>query len=75
MDTLVKVEGSSSLSRDVTTMAIINTSRSAYENYMLEREAAIQKQREFERQAEEINNIKKDVADIKEMLLSLLQKG
>lgn len=68
----IKVEGHDGLVRDPLSGAILNTNKGDYENYMQARNIAISRENEISRHAEEINNIKQDVSDIKEMLLKLL---
>ena len=74
MKTLLKVEGNTSLSRDVETNAIINTNQSEYEQYMKSRETALGRVSVLNQQGEDINMLKQDMAEIKQML-SMLVKG
>jgi hypothetical protein len=69
----LKVSGHDSLVRDTSSQAIINTNTSEYENYMKQRKAAEDKQNEIARQSQEINNIKSELSDIKQMLVMLLK--
>ena len=75
MTTIVKIEGKDGLVRDISTSAIINTNRSEYQNYINRRDAALSKQRQFEEHSEEINNIKTELSEIKQMLLLLINKS
>lgn len=75
MERIVKIEGKDGLVRDISTRAIINTNRSEYQNYINRRDAALSKQRQFEEHSEEINNIKTELSDIKQMLLLLINKS
>jgi hypothetical protein len=75
MTRIVKIEGKDGLVRDISTSAIINTNRSEYQNYINRRDAALNKQRQFEEHSEEINNIKTELSDIKQMLLLLINKS
>ena len=66
--TLLKVQGHSGLVRDTLSNAIINTNKSDYDLYM-----ARAKQREEQRDLmtdtiKEINSLKKDLFEIKEMI-------
>ena len=75
MGDYIKVDGKDGLVRDMSTRAIINTNRSDYQNY-LNRVADIkEKQRQIEEHSQDINNIKTELSDIKQMLLMLLNKG
>ena len=70
----LKVEGKSDLVRDINTNAIVNKNRSAYE-IAKRRAAEAQKQRDEIRSAtREINNIKCEMHEIKDMLKILLDK-
>ena len=68
----LKVQGNDGLVRDVESNAIINTNNNDYNNYLEQRNSALSKRDEIARQANEINIIKSDINDIKQMLLSLL---
>jgi hypothetical protein len=75
MGDYIKVDGKDGLVRDMSTRAIINTNKSDYQNY-LNRVADIkEKQRQIEEHSQDINNIKTELSDIKQMLLMLLNKG
>ena len=70
----LKVQGYDSLVRDTSTNAIVNTSTSEYKIYM-QRVQAREKQGDQIRNAvKEINNLKKDVSDIKTLLTQLVDK-
>lgn len=73
MEKMLKVQGYDGLVRDPSSQAIVNTNKIEYRNYIKQREAALLKLQEQNRQTEEINNLKKDVSEIKEMLLQLLK--
>lgn len=73
MQHFLKVQGHDGLVRDVTTKAIVNTNKSEYEEYMARRKEAESKQLEEQKQKEEINNIKSDISEIKQMLAILLK--
>lgn len=75
MTTIVKIQGKDGLVRDISTSAIINTNRSEYQNYINRRDAALSKQRQFEEHSEEINNMKTELSEIKQMLLLLINKS
>ena len=75
MGEYVKVEGYHDLVKDTETHAVINTNKSAY--LMAKRRAQeAQKQRDAIRNAtREINNIKCEMHEIKDMLKILLDKN
>ena len=53
--------------RDVDSKAILNTNRSALESYKIARQKKLD-------EINDINNMKQDIADLKEMLKTLLGK-
>ena len=74
MSEFLKVEGHKDLIKDTKTHAVINTNRNAYLNYK-NRVKEAQKQRDEIRSAtREINNIKCEMHEIKDMLKILLDK-
>ena len=70
----VKVKDHDGLVRDTSSGAILNTNQADYNSYMTARSMAIEKEMQFSQQIEELNNIKQDVSEIKEMLLQILAK-
>ena len=60
--------------RDADTGAIVMVNASQKNSYLEQRKRAIEKNAEVERQASEINNLKQDISDIKNMLMRLLNK-
>jgi len=74
MDSKLKVEGHESLVRDVRTKAIVNTSKSEYTVYMSRiRNREIQGD-QIRNTVKEINILKKELTEIKNMLKEVLQK-
>jgi len=69
----LKVEGDPSLVRDASTMAILNTNGTDYENYIRRRQSLMSDKEQLAKQANEINNLKQDLSEIKQMLSALLQ--
>jgi hypothetical protein len=67
MANYLKVEGNSSLVRDTDTKAILNNNSVEYQNYLRKREMLIMNQNE-------INNMKEDILQIKQMLCALIEK-
>lgn len=67
MTEYIKVEGHSSLMRDSESSAIVSTDTSAWSLYKLRKE-------NYKKQVEEINNIKSDMNDIKQILNQLVEK-
>ena len=75
MARIVKIDGKDGLVRDISTRAIINTNVSEYQNYINRRDAAMNKQKQIEEHTEDINNIKTELSEIKQMLLMLINKS
>lgn len=74
MEHYLKVEGHDNLVRDMSSKAVINTSMVEYEEYMARRRAKEQEKELIAKQAEEINNLKSDISEIKQLLHELLMK-
>ncbi len=75
MAEFLKVEGHSDLVRDTNTHAIVNTNRTAYLTAK-RRAADAQRQRDEIRSAtREINNLKCEMHEIKDMLKTLLDRN
>jgi hypothetical protein len=70
----LKVEGNNSLVRDVESKAILNTNMYEYEEYMAHKKLALDKKTQIDHQAADINMLKQDMLEIKQML-SMLVKG
>lgn len=68
---LIPVEGHSSLSRDPKTGAIINTNQSQYEKYIATRNKLRSDEEKLNRTVEQVEELRKDVGEIKDMLLKL----
>ena len=64
---LIPVEGHNSLGRDPNSNAIINTDLTAYESYKKARADA-------KRKAAEMETLKDEVAELKELVKNLIQK-
>jgi hypothetical protein len=71
---LVQVTGTK-LYRDTETMALINKDSSALEEYKLKRNLMEQQKREINNIKSELNDMKFDISEIKNLMLKLLEKG
>jgi hypothetical protein len=67
MTQYLKVEGNDSLIRDGSSKAVINTNVKEYQNY-------VDKRNMMAKQKQEIDSLKKDMSEIKEMLATLIGK-
>lgn len=68
-----KVEGSQSLVRDSSTGAILQTSDIEYENYKRKREQTLNQQKQIQEQAAQIDSLKQDLLEMREIITSLLK--
>ena len=67
MSEYIKVEGHTSLLRDSESSAIVNTDMSALRLQKLRKD-------NYKKQVEEINNIKSDINDMKNILTQIVEK-
>lgn len=79
---LEKVEGFSSLRKDTASGGVVNVDSQTFKNYKSQRMAAMQKFEENKATIqtvsslkEEINSLKSDLSDIKQILVKLIEKG
>ena len=70
----LKVLGNDSLVRDTSNGAIINTNRTEYDEYMLRRRLAEERENTIKQNSEDITNLKTEMHDIKSMLQQLLDR-
>ena len=70
----VKVESHPELRRDEWSKGITNVDNTAYNNYMQGALARKSRNKTLEENTKEINNLKEDVSEIKDMLQQLLSK-
>lgn len=70
----LQVEGNTSLVRDTESNAILNTNLSEYNEYIRNKTIALEKVSQADRQMQDINMLKQDMVEIKQML-SMLVKG
>lgn len=69
-----KVEGNTSLVRDMSSKAIINTNKTDYINYINNKASAIEKINKIDKQSCEISELKNDLNEIRAMLKELINK-
>ena len=70
----VKVESHPELRRDEWSKGITNVDNTAYNNYMNGALARKQRAQTLEENTKEINNLKEDMSEVKDMLRQLLSK-
>jgi|LakMenE18May11ns_1017448.scaffolds.fasta_scaffold7377821_1 hypothetical protein len=69
-----KIEGHPDLIRDTETNAILNSNRSEYEKYLLTAQIKKLQQTKVEKIEEELDILKDDMTEIKELLKTVLSK-
>lgn len=74
MTDYVKVAGHDGLVRDLSSKAIVNTNQAGYQAYINQRDALLKRQNQIDENTQDIETIKSDISDIKEMLKLLLQQ-
>ena len=74
MKNYTPVEGKSGLYRDSESSAIINRDKKAYLAYMQRKKDAENKNLELNKMKEDIDNVKGELGEIKDLLSTLVQK-
>ena len=74
MSKFLKVEGHESLVRDVTSNAIVNTSKNEYQLYMNRIRSREQQSDEIRNTIKEINLLKQELFEIKNLLKEVIKK-
>ena len=72
--TIAKVKGHSHLIRDLKSQAIINTDSDAYARYMARKAKQAKKDDEIREVVREVNEIKSEMFEIKDLLKKVLDK-
>jgi len=74
MGDVLKVEGYNNLVRDIQSNAIVNTNRREFKMYMSRTNQRVDQQDTIRNVCREINNLKKELREIKELLLEKVNK-
>jgi len=74
MSNYIPVEGQKGLYRDNDTAAIINRDKNAYKSYMARKKALESKNNELNKMKEDLDNVKGELGEIKDLLSTLVQK-
>jgi hypothetical protein len=69
-----KIDGHPDLIRDVETNAILNNNKNEYEKYLLTTQIKKTQQSKVEKIEEEVDTLKDDMTEIKELLKTVLSK-
>ena len=70
----IKVEGHTSLVRDVKSNAIVNTNKSEFQMYMKRHKERNEQGDKMRNVCKEINNLKTELREIKELIKGVLDK-
>jgi hypothetical protein len=71
---LLKVKDHSDLRRDLYSNAVVDVNTDAYKRYKKIKESHNQQQERFDSMESRINNMESDIADIKSLLIKLLER-
>jgi len=74
MNNYIKVESDTSLVRDSNSNAIINQNKSEYEKFMRLSETKYREKMEMKTLKKDVESLKGDLAEIKSLLLSIVNK-
>ena len=74
MEDKLKVEGHTHLVRDLKSQAIVNTDSDAYARYMARKVKQSKKDDEMRKVVREVNEIKSEMFEIKDLLKKVLDK-
>lgn len=74
MEKMLRVESFPDLRKDVTNGGVVNSNRDSYDTYIQRKNKLLKDQAEKEAMTDEINNMKRDISDIKNMLTILLDR-
>lgn len=74
MERFVKVSNAEGMVRDMSTGAVLNKNASEYEAYLAKKQQIRKNKEQMVKQIEEINNLKNELSEIKQMLLALMNK-
>lgn len=70
----VKIQDSDSLVRDLSSGAIINTNNIEYQNYLNKKNLSKKMREQINQNSNEIVELKNNILEIKQLLLSLINK-
>ena len=71
---LIPVEGKSGFYRDPESTAVINSDKKAYSDYMNRKKISKAKSNELNKMKEDLDNVKGELGEIKDLLSTLVQK-
>jgi wobble nucleotide-excising tRNase len=70
----VKIQDSDGLVRDLSSGAVINTNTTDYQNYLARKNSSKDMKQQIKQNADKIKQIESDVSEIKQLLITLINK-
>jgi hypothetical protein len=70
----VKIHDSDSLVRDLSSGAVINTNTTDYQNYLARKNSSKDMKQQIKQNADKIKQIESDMSEIKQLLITLINK-
>jgi hypothetical protein len=70
----LNIENNDSLVRDTHTMGVLNTNRNALNDYLKRHQAAMVRLADERRKAQELNTLRKEVDELKQLVRQILEK-
>ena len=70
----VKIQDSDSLIRDLSSGAVINTNTTDYQNYLARKNSSKDMKQQIKQNSDKIKQIESDVSEIKQLLITLINK-
>jgi hypothetical protein len=74
MNELIQIKDNSNLLRDANTNSILNSNRSEYENYLRLKSKKESEKERIKSIETEVNQIKSDISEIKNLIKSFIEK-
>ncbi len=74
MENLIKVEGERHLYKDASTGVVLNNDKAGYESYLAQKAANETKRQQMNDTQQQIDSMKEDIAEIKNILKFLVEK-
>lgn len=70
----VKIQDSDGLVRDLSSGAVINTNTTDYHNYLARKNSSKDMKQQIKQNSDKIKQIESDVSEIKQLLITLINK-
>ena len=70
----VRIQDSDSLIRDLSSGAVINTNTTDYQNYLARKNSSKDMKQQIKQNSDKIEQIESDLSEIKQLLITLINK-